>query len=423
MPVQPDKGFGPTAEEILQAAAACGLVERRAERSRTLFFHSEPLGCDYNVFYTTRSVMTRLTHPARGDNQLFRSSTYESLEDLVALFRNPRAHTGKGYRMAQDAMRCCVGCGELWKRSSFSLNQWKQGPEKNQCKQCIKARQDGADPLTHNKAIDQLVLELPPKVQIKEEPEEEKDVARPPLGALTEQNLIKHDKTMEVICRRQFRCPSHGVFFKKVPDRKPVTTCPSCRSEGKPKKWLAIPRKQEKGFGLFRCGMCQSTWGSSMACRSLGQFCGQDHCPGRETPVFPFKILAQRRGGSGGRGRPIRKQSRPDALETIPEPAEQTFDHKFTRGGIGKQGYFQILEDQPHEISFPEEDIKAEAWGDDGTRKLRHRCTGCDRGLCRDLKVPLSKAHKSTGSTAKTCSARTWSTCSDLANFADRDAY
>jgi hypothetical protein len=46
---------------------------------------------------------------------------------------------------------------------------------------------------------------------------------------LTEANVHKLEMKTEPISRRQFRCPMHGVYFKKVRDRKPVSTCKQVR--------------------------------------------------------------------------------------------------------------------------------------------------------------------------------------------------
>ncbi len=48
-----------------------------------------------NVYFTTRTVATCLDHPFHGKTQLFRRAVSD--EELEALFRNPRSHTGKGF--------------------------------------------------------------------------------------------------------------------------------------------------------------------------------------------------------------------------------------------------------------------------------------------------------------------------------------
>ncbi len=48
-----------------------------------------------NVYYTTQTVGTALSHPYKGKTQLFRKDV--SIKELEELFKNPRKHTGKGY--------------------------------------------------------------------------------------------------------------------------------------------------------------------------------------------------------------------------------------------------------------------------------------------------------------------------------------
>lgn len=50
-----------------------------------------------NVYYTTGTVGTCLNHPKQGRTQLFRRNV-KTLEELRAIFQNPRIHTGKGYQ-------------------------------------------------------------------------------------------------------------------------------------------------------------------------------------------------------------------------------------------------------------------------------------------------------------------------------------
>jgi len=49
-----------------------------------------------NVYQTTMTVGTALSHPRRGKTQLFRRKV--SLFLLDRIFANPRVHTSKGYR-------------------------------------------------------------------------------------------------------------------------------------------------------------------------------------------------------------------------------------------------------------------------------------------------------------------------------------
>ena len=80
---------------------------------------SQPLAA-VNIYYTTRSLMTKLDHPTKGDNQLWRSAVYNTEQELRALLLDPRLHTGKGYRAAENATRGCVQCGEMKLRRRVS---------------------------------------------------------------------------------------------------------------------------------------------------------------------------------------------------------------------------------------------------------------------------------------------------------------
>ena len=122
----------------------CGYEERREEASCTLFFKKQDATGEHeyptliNVFYTTRGVMTKLSHPRNGYNQLWRSSAYDSEETLRAIFEYPRKHTGKGYRTADKAKRGCISCGLLKERNEFSKNQWRKGPGDSKCVSCVQ---------------------------------------------------------------------------------------------------------------------------------------------------------------------------------------------------------------------------------------------------------------------------------------------
>lgn len=49
-----------------------------------------------NIYTTTMTVGTCLTHPRKGKTQMFRKQVdYDLMENI---FRNPRIHSGKGYQ-------------------------------------------------------------------------------------------------------------------------------------------------------------------------------------------------------------------------------------------------------------------------------------------------------------------------------------
>jgi hypothetical protein len=51
-------------------------------------------GCTMKVFLIALSVETTLQHPIKGETKLKRSKI--TLSELENIFKNPRAHTGKG---------------------------------------------------------------------------------------------------------------------------------------------------------------------------------------------------------------------------------------------------------------------------------------------------------------------------------------
>lgn len=61
-----------------------------------------------NVYYTTGTVGTCVSHPVKGKTQLFRRNVRPS--ELDTLFANPRSHTGKGYYRKH--------VGQAWKNSA-----------------------------------------------------------------------------------------------------------------------------------------------------------------------------------------------------------------------------------------------------------------------------------------------------------------
>lgn len=49
-----------------------------------------------NIYLTTMTVVTAINHPAKGRNQLYRKNL--SYKEMVKILKNPRQHTGEGYR-------------------------------------------------------------------------------------------------------------------------------------------------------------------------------------------------------------------------------------------------------------------------------------------------------------------------------------
>ena len=136
----------PSPEVIKIIALEYNYEERRDEASSTLFFKDTSIAHNptlINVFYTTGGVMTKLSHPTSGYNQLWRSNAYDSVASLAAIFENPRVHTGKGYRKAANAVRGCVKCGQEKKRGEFSNNQWRKGQGESKCTSCVQSQRQG----------------------------------------------------------------------------------------------------------------------------------------------------------------------------------------------------------------------------------------------------------------------------------------
>lgn len=50
-----------------------------------------------NVYYSKMTVATVLNHPKQGRQQLYRKDV--TRQELEKLFKNPRQHTGKGFRV------------------------------------------------------------------------------------------------------------------------------------------------------------------------------------------------------------------------------------------------------------------------------------------------------------------------------------
>lgn len=59
-------------------------------------------GTRINVYYTTRTVGTAIDHPFQGKTQLFRRNC--SASELLEIFKNPRVHTGRGYKRRKSSV-------------------------------------------------------------------------------------------------------------------------------------------------------------------------------------------------------------------------------------------------------------------------------------------------------------------------------
>lgn len=222
------------------------------------------------------------------------------------------------------------------------------------------------------------------------------DVAVP--AAPTRANLQALDQALRDAAgyvRRQFVCPEHGAFWKKVPSGGNkrgglcVARCKRCPViNGVGQKYVAIPVDQERGKGLYTCDECENTWTSNTACRSLQQYCFAEDCTARDRMhgVFPREIRAPDPGWLRAKRFVKARRDMPTVDETAPFEMD---------GGGGNEG---ALDPQPPRLRPPA-----------NGRRHAHWCTGCATGACKEP-PPASRPHESTGSTASTVSGKTWST-------------
>jgi len=469
----------PTPDEIVSLAQSMGYEERRESVSSTLFFiERNPApgkpACLLNIFYTTRSIMTKLEHDKAGSNELWRSNAYDTLEDLRALLENPRQHTGKGYRRAQQAVRGCVGCGMLKTRKEFSNNQWIKGPDANRCIECLAKNNNnkggGGAEATNDKAwnkltsgIENLTLQddgsFPTLTRGVENLTLQDDALATDLEnltlqdefpTLTENALQTHNKKVNKLKgkggdknnleRRQFNCPDcpkYGrgscVFFKKVPALKPICKCPRCKkaSRGRCKRIYPVPKETEKGYGLYKCTRCGDKWGSSRAVANIGQECFSCAKQGEQVLVTPFRLEAhKKKKGGGGR----RVPNEPIGEDQVDERGYGDADRARNEsgggfGGGGGEGGGDSYSFEPRERVFDDDASSSNSRvlpvGASASRVpsgYQHKCAGCARGLCKNRKLPFSQVHDvSDGNTVSTSASIVTNSSIDKTDFVDRD--
>ncbi|KAL9190379.1 hypothetical protein ACHAXT_007590 [Thalassiosira profunda] len=429
----------PTVLEIQALAEDYGYSERRPEASCTLFFREDaPANPNapilINVFYTTRGIMTQLPHPTQGYNSLWRSSAYDSLEALAMLFEDPRAHTGRGFRQAKNAVRGCASCGDQKKRTEYSANQWKAGPGKSVCTECVTSKKKGGGGDKGGKENKNNIAD------------EGGDYPRLSADALKEHDkqqsnaLAKGKKGKQRMERRQYNCPlcptegrGKNVFFKKVPSHKPIVKCPKCKRsrQGKCDRLYPIPRGEEKGYGLFKCGECQNKWGSSRAIGNVGQQCHVCELAGNTAGkwVKPFRMEVVKnkgRGISGGGARPAGRGMRRQPRESIPEDAEAPSEYtpsdrnRATGGGGGGGAGFDWV--KVEEADGGQEAAPAASRLSAYKSAAQHKCEGCATGACRSRKLPISGIHDvRDGDTVSTSGSIVTNSEVDKSEFVDRD--
>ena len=115
---------------------------------------------------------------------------------------------------------------------------------------------------------------------------------------LTASALAAHERALEAPpARRMFNCARHGVFWRKVPARKPVATCRRCAAApagGPAPRLEALPVADECGRGRFECQECGHGWTSNTAHRSLAQYCNECDAVDAQRGTFPLEIRAAR---------------------------------------------------------------------------------------------------------------------------------
>lgn len=85
--------------KIVALGAKHGYKVRRVDpRARVIIFDRGRDDVQINVFFTTMTIATILSHPIYGRTQLFRRNV--TPDQLDKILENPRAHTGIGYRRA-----------------------------------------------------------------------------------------------------------------------------------------------------------------------------------------------------------------------------------------------------------------------------------------------------------------------------------
>ena len=201
--------------------------------------------------------------------------------------------------------------------------------------------------------------------------------------------------------RRQFVCPEHGTYWKKVPPEGNkqngacVARCKKCPLvNGVGIKYVAIPVDEERGKGLFHCRECDNTWTSNTACRKLTQYCWAEGCTARDNMIgeLPSEIRSPDPGWMRARRFARARANNP----TIDEDAPFQMPEAHAGGGGGADGV---------DGGFG----AGVGSGGAARRRRPHHCAGCATGECKQP-PPLSPVHVSTGSTAATISGKTWST-------------
>ena len=428
----------PSPDEIVSLADELGYKEKRSQVSATIFLiqiQPDEVGqkpTQIHVYYTTQSIMTLLDHPTQGYNRLYRSHAYENLDDLRELFTNPRLHTEKGYRRADDAVRVCVVCNQLLPRKKFSMNQWRtKGPLKNVCKDCV------AQKLQTQEESDGPAILTEDNLKLHDQTAKKKKSKQP-------SNKTIHDR----LVRRQFNCPdcpNEGrgtyVFFKKVPATKPIVKCPQCKKVKYGRCNRLYPVPVAKGYGLFKCHVCSDTWGSSRAVDNVGQQCFTCQTQGSTTLVKPFRMETCNKKKKGRRMR--RPPPEPIAEEESGNAAPMGYTERdrvrnetgggnaLLRGGGDhfdgssygdEESYSDLGSRSSDTTSSSEWQLVAPRSRTQIPEGYQHQCAACKTGSCRNRRVGFSTVHDvSDGNTVSTSASLMTNSSIDKSDYIDRD--
>jgi hypothetical protein len=94
------------------------------QTNQTLFLQNTQ-GVKIDVYTSTLVIKTILNHPVRGHNELWRT-VCSSRRRLEKVLKNPRTHSGVGWRAYKHGWAMCHVCSEHKQRGAFSAAQWKK---------------------------------------------------------------------------------------------------------------------------------------------------------------------------------------------------------------------------------------------------------------------------------------------------------
>jgi len=98
-------------KKVRELAKANGWREQKVNNSSVLIFNryvpnpnqkKQKLHQQVDVYFTTGTVKTTLTHPTKKRNAMFRPAC--TMDEMEQIFENPRVHLYKGYRSRDERM-------------------------------------------------------------------------------------------------------------------------------------------------------------------------------------------------------------------------------------------------------------------------------------------------------------------------------